>query len=135
MGYNNDKGGAGEREFADYLSKITGLNYVRIGGAEAGKKILFGDVVRRGGGECFLDNYFLESKKMAHPNVINIVEEHDEKGKQYGKWGSICYIVRQERGEKRSGAVVAMSPETFARIARELHGYNEKERTDKESGE
>jgi hypothetical protein len=60
---------------------------------------------------------------MAHPNVIDIVNEHDEKGKQYGKWGSICYVVRQEKGEKRTGEVIAMSPETFARIIRELQGF------------
>lgn len=133
MGYNNDKGSSGEREFANYLSKITGLDYVRIGGAEAEKKILFGDVVRRGKGKSFLDNYFLESKKMAHPNVINIVLEHDEKAMKYGKWGSICYITRQKIGEKRSGTVIAMSPETFARIARDLHGYYEQEENEHEN--
>jgi hypothetical protein len=129
MSYNTEKGSSGEREFAKFLSKTLGLDYVRVGAPEASKKILFGDVVRRGGGVCFLDNYFLESKKMAHPNVVDIVEEHDEKGKQYGKWGSICYITRQEKGSKRSGTVIAMSPETFARIARDLHGYYEQERT------
>jgi hypothetical protein len=123
MSYNTKKGYEGEVEFAKYLSKTLGKDYVRVGAPEAGKKILFGDVVRRGGGFCFLDNYFLESKRMAHPNVIDIVNEHDEKGKQYGKWGSICYVVRQEKGEKRTGEVIAMSPETFARIIRELQGF------------
>lgn len=130
MSYNTRKGYNGEVEFAKYLSKTLGLDYVRVGGAEAGKKILVGDVVRRGGGFCFLDNYFLESKKMAHPNVMEIVREHDEKGKQYGKWGSICYITKQEKGDKRTGTIVAMSPETFARIIKDLHGYYEQEQTD-----
>jgi hypothetical protein len=132
MAYANAKGATGEREFAEFLtlkSKPFGHKYVRIGNTERGKKFLHGDVVLDPRSDpkktAFLSDYFLESKFMAHPNVFEIIQEHEVKAREYGKTGVIAYIIKQEKGSKRDGTIIAMTPETFGRLIQDLQGYKE----------
>lgn len=137
MSYNNQKGWSGETEFAKFLtdtSKQFGHKYVRIGNTERGKKFLHGDVVldprTNKNKNAFLQDYFLEAKFMAHPDVFKIIAEHEAKAKEYGKIGTIAYIIKQEKGSKRVGTIIAMTPDTFSKIIKELQGFREEETVD-----
>jgi hypothetical protein len=128
MGYSQSKGSTGEREMADFLTRaMPGYGFIRIGGVEANKKILFGDVMvdpkTDPDKKCVLRDKFLESKKMAKPNPFATLEEAEDHAVKAGKSGSICYIVRQGSGHKRDGAMIVMSPLTFSLLIGELQGY------------
>ena len=138
MSYSTRKGYDGEVEFAEFLTDAMrpyGINFLRIGGTERGKKTLVGDVIvdkrTDPDGNCFLDKYFLESKRHASPVISNILEEAEANARMYGKASSICYITKQKAGSKRDWTLIAMTPSTFARIATELQGYRNAEAIDK----
>ena len=130
MGYAQKKGYENEIEFAGYLDdifKFDNFKFQRIGNAETNKMTLHGDVIidsRTDRDEkCFLRRYFLEAKCHAQPNLFDILTESEKNAQKYSKHGSIAYIVKQKKGHKREGTIVAMSTETFRRICRELQGY------------
>lgn len=128
MSYSSQKGYRSEVEVAHRLTMlhkdVGGQKFVRIGNPEKQKKILAGDVVLMPNSDpnnlSFLQRYFLEVKAHAKPEVISIFQKAEDDAGYSGKWGSISYIIRQAKGDKRDVELVVMSPETFFRIAKKL---------------
>lgn len=128
--YANAKGAAGEREFAEFLTRALakfGYTFTRVGGVEKSKVIFGGDVIlspksTNRDGDCVVAEYYLESKKHAHPSVYAIFRKAEDDARWWNKKGSISYVTKQARGEKGE-RIIVMSPETFEKILVELQGF------------
>jgi hypothetical protein len=131
MSYASKKGWQGQKEFKDFLDKLfepQGFQFISITGSEKNKKLAAGDVIIRQNTDphnlCVLSDYFLEAKKQAQPNVFRDLEKAEDDAKMWGKHGAILYTSKQGRGHK-GFAIIAMTPQTFARLIRELQGYRQ----------
>jgi hypothetical protein len=131
MAYANKKGYDGEVEFAKLLTDahigVGDFKFVRVGGVEKFKKVNAGDVVIIPSSDpynlSFLRNYFLEAKKRSYIDIFSVMKKAEDDAKVAGKYGAICYVIKQKKGEKREDALVVLSKQSFIRIIKELQGY------------
>lgn len=129
MGYSNAKGANGEREAAEFFDKLVTPDFhlCRIGGIEARKMVLAGDVAvlsscrkhrfqgRQDAKNCPFYDYFIEVKCQASPNIWKDMEKAGDDAELSGKIGVVGYFIRQKKGEKGKRLIV-MSPETFKKM-------------------
>ena len=133
MSYATKKGYDGEVELAEFLTDIfsqQGFEWFRVGGVERNKQTLAGDVCLKDSTdpdrECVLRDYLFDAKKQAQPHIWNALEKAEDDAETWGRWGAILYIIKQAKGS-RGDRLVAMRPETFERLIRELQGWRSQE--------
>lgn len=128
MSYATKKGYDGEIEACNFFQSLVTNRYhfERIGGVEFNKGTYAGDIhlipfCKKHNfkgvdiNDCIFNNYFLEVKTQAKPDIWSAIRKAEDDGRLAGKIGAIGYFVKQKRGTKGE-RLVAMRPETFKRF-------------------
>ena len=139
MSYSTAKGAVGEREAAEFFDSLVKPDFhlCRIGGIEARKMVLAGDVAillsckkhrfrgRLDVKNCPFYDYFIEVKCQASPNIWKDMEKAEDDANLAGKIGAIGYFIKQSTKKGQRGGdwrnfqgkrLIVMTPEIFRKL-------------------